>query len=159
MDEYVSIIARTCYFVVRLLASIHRFLTNAAAATLASVYVLLRIVYCNLMLFGSTHDVTSCFQLMQNYSACVILLLPKSANLKSLHWLPVKVGSTYKIACLCYHYHSSTAPSYVTDMLHTLTTLPPAHTPCLFSIDLLTQMQHLVIARFSPFFCLELYFK
>ena len=25
---------------------------------------------------------------------------------------------TYKIACLCYHCHSSTAPSYVTDMLH-----------------------------------------
>ena len=36
----------------------------------------------------------------------------------SLHWLPVKVRSTYKIACLCYHCHSSTAPSYVTDMLH-----------------------------------------
>ena len=30
----------------------------------------------------------------------------------------VKVRSTYKIACLCYHCHSSTAPSYVTDMLH-----------------------------------------
>ena len=39
-------------------------------------------------------------------------------HLKSLHWLPVKVRSTYKIACLCYHCHSSAAPSYVTDMLH-----------------------------------------
>ena len=39
-------------------------------------------------------------------------------SLHSLHWLPVKVRSTYKIACLCYHCHSSTAPSYVTDMLH-----------------------------------------
>ena len=39
-------------------------------------------------------------------------------HLKSLHWLPVKVRSTYKIACLCYHCHSSTAPSYVTGMLH-----------------------------------------
>ena len=39
-------------------------------------------------------------------------------HLKSIHWLPVKVRSTYKIACLCYHCHSSTAPSYVTDMLH-----------------------------------------
>ena len=36
----------------------------------------------------------------------------------SPHWLPVKVRSTYKIACLCYHCRSSTAPSYVTDMLH-----------------------------------------
>ena len=41
-----------------------------------------------------------------------------TTHLKSLHWLPVKERSTYKIACLCYHCHSSTAPSYVTDMLH-----------------------------------------
>ena len=39
-------------------------------------------------------------------------------TLKSLHCLPVKVRSTYKIACLCYHCHTSTAPSYVADMLH-----------------------------------------
>ena len=45
----------------------------------------------------------------------LFLRLPMSSNitthLKSLHWLPVKVRSTYKIACLCYHCHSSTAPS------------------------------------------------
>ena len=61
-------------------------------------------------------------QRTQIYAARVILLLPKSSvitkHLKSLHWLPVKVRSTYKIACFCYHCHSSTAPSYVTDMLH-----------------------------------------
>ena len=39
-------------------------------------------------------------------------------HIKLLHWLPVKVRSTYKIACLCYYCHSSTAPSYVSDMLH-----------------------------------------
>ena len=65
---------------------------------------------------------TSHLQRIQNYAARVILCLPKSSSitihLKSLHWLPVKVRSTYKIACLCYHCHSSTAPSYVTDMLH-----------------------------------------
>ena len=61
-------------------------------------------------------------QRIQNYSARVIMRLPESSSitihLKSLHWLPVNVRSTYKIACLCYHCHSSTAPSYVADMLH-----------------------------------------
>ena len=65
---------------------------------------------------------TSHLQRIQNYAARVILRLPKSSSitipLKSLHWLPVKARSTYKIACLCYHCHSSTARSYVTDMLH-----------------------------------------
>ena len=45
-------------------------------------------------------------------------------HLKSLHWLSVKVWSTYKIACLCYHCHSCTAQSYVTGMLHKM----PFHT-------------------------------
>ena len=64
---------------------------------------------------------TSHLQRIQNYAARVILRLPMSSSitihLKSLHWLPVKVRSTYKIACLCYHCHSSTAPSNVPDML------------------------------------------
>ena len=67
-------------------------------------------------------------QRMQNYAARVILRLPKSSSITthliSLHWLPVKVRSTYKIACLCYPCHSSAAPSYVADMLHK----KPSHT-------------------------------
>ena len=122
MNAHVSNIARTCYFELRRLASIRRFLTSTAAATLVSAFVLSRIDYCNSLLFGSTHDVTSHLQRIQNYAARVILRLPMSSSitihLKSLHWLPVKVRSTYKMACLCYHCHSSTAPSYVTDMLH-----------------------------------------
>ena len=124
MNAHVSNIARTCYFELRRLASIRRFLTSTATATatLVSAFALSRIDYCSSLLFGSTHDVTSHLQLIQNNAGRVILRLPKSSNitihLKSLHWLHVKVRSTYKIACLCCHCHSSTAPSYVTDMLH-----------------------------------------
>ena len=122
MNAHVSDIAQTCYFELRRLASIRRFLTSTATATLVTAFVLSRIDYCNSLLFGSTHDVTSHLQRIQNNAARVILRLPMSSSitihLKSLHWLPVKVRSTYKTACLCYHCHSSTALSYVTDMLH-----------------------------------------
>ena len=156
MNAHVSNIARTCYLELCRLASICTFLTSTATATLVSAFVLSRIDYCNSLLFGSTHDVTSHLQWIQNYAARVILRLPRSSSitthLKSLHWLPVKVRSTYKIACLCYHCHSSTAPSYVTDMLHKkpshTATLTPAHTPCFFSINLHTVRQHLVITHF-----------
>ena len=138
MNAHVSNIARTCYFELRRLASIRRFLTRTATATLVSAFVLSRIDYCNSLLFGSTHYVTSNLQRIQNYAARVILRLPKSSSitthLKSLHWLPVKVRSTNKIACLCYHCHSSTAPSYVADMLHK----KPSH----------IVRQHLVIVHF-----------
>ena len=128
MNAHVSNIARTSYVERRRLASIRRFQTSTATATLASAFVLSRIDYCNSLLFGSTHDVTSYLQRMQNYTARVILRLTKSSNitshLRSLHWLHVKVRSTYTIACLCYHCHSNTAPSYGADMLH----VRPSHT-------------------------------
>ena len=153
MNAHVSNIARTCYFELRRLASIRRFLTSTATATLVSAFVLSRIDYCNSLLFGSTHDVTSHLQRIQNYAARVILRLPMSSSitthLKSLHWLPVKVRSTYKIACLC---HGSTAPSYVTDMLHK----KPLHTrntrSSSYTMPLLNRpahsQQHLVIIHF-----------
>ena len=112
MNAHVSNIARNCYFELRRLASIRRFLTSTATATFVSAFVLSRIDYCNSLLFGSTRDVTSHLQRIRNYVARVIIRLPKSSSisihLKSLHWLPVKARSTYKIACLCCH--SSTAP-------------------------------------------------
>ena len=121
MNAHVSNIAWTCYVELRRLSSIRRLLTSTETATLVSAFTLSRIDYCNSLLFGSTHDVTSHLQRIQNYAARVILRLPKSSNitthLKSLHWLPVKIRSIYRIAFLCHNCHSSTAPSYVADML------------------------------------------
>ena len=136
-NAHVSNIARTCYLELHRLASIRRFRTSTATATLVSAFALSRIEYCSSLLLGSTHDVTSHLERIQNYAARVILRLPKSSSitthLRSLHWLPVKVRSTYKIACLCYHCHNSTALSYVADMLqkkpsHTRSTLSSSYT-------------------------------
>ena len=94
MNAHVSNIARTCSFELRRLASICRLLTSTATASIVSAFVLSRIDYCNSLLFGSTHDVTSHLQRIQNYAARVIFRFPKSSNitthLESLHWLPVK---------------------------------------------------------------------
>ena len=128
MNAHVSNIARTCYFELHRLASIHRFLTSNATATLVSAFVFLRIDYCSSLPFCSTHDVTAHLQRIQNYTAQVILRLPKSSSttihLKSLHWLPVRERSICKIASYCYHCHSSSAPSYFAEMLQK----KPSHT-------------------------------
>ena len=81
MNAHVSNIAWTYYFELHRLASIRRFLTSTATATLISAFALSRIDYCNSLLFGSTHDVTSHLQRIQNYAARVILRLPKSSNI------------------------------------------------------------------------------
>ena len=79
MNAHVSNIARTCYLELRRFASIRRFLTSTAIATLVSAFAFSRIDYCNSLLFGSTHDVTSHLQRIQNYAARVILRLPRSS--------------------------------------------------------------------------------
>ena len=58
-------------------------------------------------------------------------------HIKSLHWLTVKVRSTCEKACLCYHCHSYTVPSYIADMLqkmpsHSLNTRSSPYTMPLF---------------------------
>ena len=69
MNAHVSNIARTSYFELCRLASIRRFPTSAATAALVSAFVLSRVDYCISQLFGSTHDVTSHLQRIQNYAA------------------------------------------------------------------------------------------
>ena len=121
MNEHVSTIVHTFHFEQCRQASINRFQTNTTNATLVSVFVISGIDYCNSLLFGSTHHAFNPLARIQNYTVGVILRIAKSANittnLRSIHWLPVKVRSTYKIACLCYHCHNSTTPSYFADML------------------------------------------
>ena len=105
-----------------------------------------RIDYNNSLLICSTHDVTSHFQRIKNYATRAFLRLSRSSNitthLESLHWHPVKVRSTYKIACLCYHCHSSTVPSYDTDMQQK----KPSHTnntrSCAYTMPLHNRPAH-----------------
>ena len=75
MNAHVSNIARTCYFELRRLASIRRFLTSTATATLVSAFVLSRIDYCNSLLFGSTHDVIDLHIVRQHLVIVHFLLL------------------------------------------------------------------------------------
>ena len=69
MNAHVSNIALTCYFELRRLASICRLRTSTSTATLVSAFLLSRIDYSSTLLLGTTHDVTSNWQLIQNYAA------------------------------------------------------------------------------------------
>ena len=137
MNAHACYIAWTCNFELCRFAFIFRFLTSTATAILVSAFAMSRIDYCDSLLFGSTHDVTSHLQRIQNYAAREILRLPMSSHITihliSLHWLPDKAKSTYKIAYLYYHCHNSTAPSYVAAMLlkkksHTRNTCSSSYT-------------------------------
>ena len=80
MNAHFTNIARTCYFELRRLASIRKFLTSTATATLVSAFVLSRIDYCNSLRFGSvvvrpslstmTNDITGLNKTWCDESCC-----------------------------------------------------------------------------------------
>ena len=106
---------------------------------------------------------TSHLQRIQNYAARVILRLTKSSSitihLKHDHSLRItslaSCQSKKHMQCTLFvlslsqtkqHHHMSLTCCRKSH--HTPAILVSAHTPCLFSIDLYTVQQHLVIARF-----------
>ena len=70
MNAHVTNIARTCYLELRRLASIRRFLTSIATATLVSAFALSRIDYCNSI------------NLKQRPVDCTVLLSSHSCSLQ-----------------------------------------------------------------------------
>ena len=81
MNADITNIACICYFELRRLSSMRRFLTITATATLVSAFALSRNDYCNSLFFGSTHDETSHLQRIQINAARVILFLSMSSSI------------------------------------------------------------------------------
>ena len=56
------------------------------------------------------------------FRSLVIFKVPKSAHitpfLHDLHWLPISSRIQYKIAIICFHIVSGTAPPYLSELLH-----------------------------------------
>ena len=59
------------------LSSIRRFLTEDAAKTLVTSYILSRPDYCNCLLMGTPSSVIQPLQKIQNFAARLVLLAPR----------------------------------------------------------------------------------
>ena len=96
-------------------------LTQESITTLVVSLVLSRLDYCNSLYAGLSDEKISKLQKAQNCAARLILGKSKFESstemLKSLHWLPVKARIEYKIAVLCYCGVTSSAPTYVSELL------------------------------------------
>ena len=58
-------------------AIIRRFLTEDAAKTLVTSYILSRLDYCNCLLMGTPNSVIQPLQQIQNFAARLVLLAPR----------------------------------------------------------------------------------
>ena len=120
MQHQVTNITRTCYFELRKIAKIRKFLSESAAIKLCHAFVTSRLDNLNSLLYKIPDYSLKKLQLVQNCTARLILKLKKHDHitpaLVKLHWLQIPERIEYKILLLVFKALSSKGPRYLTEM-------------------------------------------
>jgi hypothetical protein len=120
-NHHIDIVCRTCYFNIRKLARVRRYLTVQSAAVLATAIITSRLDYCNSLLTGATIANINRLQRIQNHLARVVCQIPCrthiSPTLARLHWLPVKQRIEFKLALLTWRALNVKQPVYLSELL------------------------------------------
>ena len=101
MEKQVNAIAKSCFYQIRNIGQIRRYITNAACKTLVQALVTSRLDYVNSLLCGISSALCGRLQRVQNSAARLVTLSRKRDHiitiLKELHWLPIEYRPQYKI--------------------------------------------------------------
>ena len=120
--KHASNVCRTCFFQIRQLRNIHRYLNFEAASTLIYSFVMTRIDYCNSLFAAAPVYQTDQLQRMINSAARLLLRVSKSDwELRTivrdrLHWLHGPERVSYKLCTLVYKALHNIAPSYLAEL-------------------------------------------
>ena len=120
---HISHVCRSCFYHMRDIQRIRRYLSLKNAKTLAHAMVTSRRYYCNSLLYGTADKDISRLQRVQNCLARVVTRSPPRTPsrplLRKLHWLPVKFRVQFKINLLTFKTLSTSQPVYLNDLLST----------------------------------------
>ena len=121
MEPQVNKILKSCYFQIRSLSKIRKYLTEDSAKSLVHAFVTSRLDGMNSLLYKVPEYLTNRLQLIQNNAARLILKQNKSCHitphLKDMHWLPIKSRIEYKILMLVYKCLHGEGPMYLASLL------------------------------------------
>ena len=144
MDPYVSHLCRTCYFHLRAIGHIRKYITKECATILVQSLIHSRLDYCNSLLVDITSEQMTRLQKIQNTAARIVSLSSRTSHITpvliSLHWLPVKARIEFKLLSFVYKCLHGLAPVYLIELLtpyipertlrskdHKLLTVPTRH--------------------------------
>ena len=121
MKAHIAKTCQTAFFELKRISSIRHLLSDDAAKTLVTSFVLSRLDYCNGLLMGVSNKTIQPLQKIQNSAARLVSKASRRDHvtplLFQLHWLPVAERITYKIACVCYNIISGSAPAYLSELV------------------------------------------
>ena len=117
----VNSVTKICYYHIKRISKIRKYLTEDAAKLLVHAYVTSRLDYCNSLLALLPAYVIHKLQRVQNSAARLVKRIPKrssiTAHCKYLHWLPVKERIKFKILLMVFKCINNQAPQYLKTML------------------------------------------
>ena len=121
MGSHVNAVIKSCYFQIRSLSKIRRYLTEDSAKSLTHAFVTSRLDNMNSLLYDVTDSKIDRLQLVQNNAARLVLKQKKychiTPHLVHLHWLPVKFRIEYKILVMVVKCLHGEGPSYLASLL------------------------------------------
>jgi len=119
--KHISNTSRSCYYHMRDLRRIRRYLTHDAAVSLANALVGSRLDYCNSLLYGVPKKYIERLQKAQN---CLCRIVTRahhfghvSHKLKELHWLPVEYRILFKLNVLTFKALNLSEPGYLHSLI------------------------------------------
>ena len=121
MKSHVNSVTKSCYFQIRSISKIRKYLTENSAKSLTHAFVTSRLDSMNSLLFDLPECLVTKLQLLQNNAARLIMKQRKSCHITpflfDLHWLPVEFRIQYKILLIVYKCLHGEGPSYLTSLL------------------------------------------
>ena len=139
LEDHVNAVVKSCMYQLRQLRTVHRSLTEEAAAHLVRAFVFSKLDYCNAILFGISDRLIHKLQLVQNLAARLVTYTRRFEHITpvlrdQLHWLPIKQRVIYKLALYVRRALRSELPSCLAELLVPLTGKGPGDRSAKFSV-------------------------
>ena len=120
-DNHVAKICRACYYHLRDLRRIRKFLSDETTILLANAMVSSRLDYCNSLLYGVSKTNIAKLQRVQNALCHIIFRLDKMSHvtpfLEKLHWHPIQHRILFKYNLLVFKAINLSQPPYLSALI------------------------------------------
>ena len=122
MTTHINYLVRTCFYHLRRIKHIRRFISTKTAVLIINSFVISRVDYCNSLLAGLPNCHLHRIQLVLNAAARLLYRGQKKDHITpllrdKLHWLPIAARIQFKVCLLTYKSLHGLAPQYIADFL------------------------------------------
>ena len=122
LDHHVDNLVSECFYHLKNISKIRRYMTNNDAEKLIHAFVSSKIDYCNALLYGIRCADAAKLQRVQNYAArlvCSNNQISSEARLEQVHWLDIRKRIVFKLLLLVHKFFIGQSPDYMNELLLT----------------------------------------